>query len=50
VASTLGSTDRSILMKNWYAKYGDVAAEDEVGYIAIGSQDVADLQRKRLYR
>jgi len=50
VPTTLGSTDRSILMKDWYAKFGDVAAEDEVGYIAIGSGNVADLQRGRLYR
>jgi hypothetical protein len=50
VATTLGSTDRSILMKDWYAKIGDVAAEDEVGYIAIGSGNVANLQRGRLYR
>ncbi|KAH0022154.1 hypothetical protein KCU78_g5863, partial [Aureobasidium melanogenum] len=50
VASTLGSTDRSILMKDWYAKYGDVTPEDEVGYIAIGSGNIADLQAGRLYR
>lgn len=50
VPTTLGSTDRSILMKDWYAKLGDVAAEDDVGYIAIGSGNVANLQRGRLYR
>lgn len=50
IASTISSTDRSILMKDWYAKSGDVAAEDKVGYIAIGSGNVADLQRGRLYR
>jgi len=50
VPSTLGSTDRSILMKDWYAKLGDTAAEEEAGYIAIGSGNVADLQRERLYR
>ncbi|KEQ66111.1 uncharacterized protein M437DRAFT_40911, partial [Aureobasidium melanogenum CBS 110374] len=50
VATTLSGTDRSVLMKDWYAKYGDVAAEDEVGYIAIGSGNVADLQTGRLYR
>lgn len=50
VATTLSGTDRSILMKDWYAKYGDVKAEDEVGYIAIGSGNVADLQTGRLYR
>jgi hypothetical protein len=49
VATTLSSTDRSILMRGQYAKLGDVAAEDEVGYIAIGSGSVADLQRGRLY-
>jgi hypothetical protein len=50
VATTLSSTERSSLMKDWYAKLGDVAAEDEVGHIAIGSGNVADLQRGRLYR
>jgi len=50
VATTLNSTKRSVLMKDWYAKLGDVTAEDEVGYIAIGSGNVADLQRGRLYR
>jgi hypothetical protein len=50
VATTLGGTYRSRLMRNWYAKLGDVAAEDEVGHIAIGSGNVADLQRGRLYR
>ncbi|KAH0166144.1 hypothetical protein KCU67_g4434, partial [Aureobasidium melanogenum] len=50
VATTLSSTDRSRLMKDWYAKYGDVTPEDEVGYIAIGSGNVADLQAGRLYR
>jgi hypothetical protein len=50
VATTLGSTDRSILMRDWYAKFGDVAAEEEVGHIAIGSGNVGDLQRGRLYR
>jgi hypothetical protein len=50
VATTLSGTDRSRLMRNWYAKFGDVAAEDEVGHIAIGSGNVADLQRGRLYR
>jgi hypothetical protein len=50
VATTLSGTDRSRLMKDWYAKYGDVAPEDEVGYIAIGSGNVADLQTGRLYR
>lgn len=50
VSTTLGSTDRSLLMKDWYAKLGDVAAEDGVGYIAIGSGNVADLRRGRLYQ
>lgn len=50
VATTLGGTDRSRLMKDWYAKYGDVAPEDGVGYIAIGSRNVAGLQAGRLYR
>jgi hypothetical protein len=50
VPTTLGSTDRSILMKDWYAKLGDIAAEDEAGYIAIGSGNVADLQCGRFYR
>jgi hypothetical protein len=50
VATTLGGTDRSRLMRNWYAKFGDVAAEEEVGHIAIGSGNVGDLQRGRLYR
>ncbi|KEQ69868.1 hypothetical protein M436DRAFT_75635 [Aureobasidium namibiae CBS 147.97] len=50
VPTTLGSTDRSILMKDWYAKLGDTASEEEAGYIAIGSGNVADLQRGRLYR
>lgn len=50
VSTTLSGTDRSRLMKDWYAKYGDVAPEGEVGYIAIGSGNVADLQTGRLYR
>ncbi|KAG9519499.1 hypothetical protein KCU93_g8083, partial [Aureobasidium melanogenum] len=50
VATTLSGTDRSRLMKDWYAKYGDVAPEDEIGYIAIGSGNVADLQAGRLYK
>lgn len=50
VATTLGSTDRSRLMSDLYAKYGDVAPEDEVGYIAIGSGNVAELRPGRLYR
>ncbi|KAH0370068.1 hypothetical protein KCU65_g2794, partial [Aureobasidium melanogenum] len=50
VTTTLDGTDRSRLIKNWYAKYGDIAPEDEVGYIAIGSGNVADLQTGRLYR
>lgn len=50
VATTLSSTERSKLMKDRYAKYGDVTPEDEVGYIAIGSGNVADLQSGRLYR
>ncbi|KAH0352339.1 hypothetical protein KCU83_g3891, partial [Aureobasidium melanogenum] len=50
VATTISGTDRSRLMKDWYAKYGDVTPEDEIGYIAIGSGNVADLQTGRLYR
>ncbi|KAG9961943.1 hypothetical protein KCU61_g5037, partial [Aureobasidium melanogenum] len=50
VATTISGTDRSRLMKDWYAKHGDVTPEDEIGYIAIGSGNVADLQTGRLYR
>lgn len=50
LTTTLDGSDRARLMKNLYAKYGDVASEQEIGYIAIGSGNVAKLQRGRLYR
>lgn len=52
-SSTLNSSDRARVLKDLKVQYGDVAPEDEIGHIAIGSvQDGRSIERvrkKRLY-
>jgi len=49
ISSTLDASDRTRMCKNLVVKYGDVACEDEAGYVAIGNRGVSTFSSRRLY-
>ncbi|THV68068.1 hypothetical protein D6D27_10133, partial [Aureobasidium pullulans] len=49
IPSTLDASDRMRMCKNLLVKYGDVACEDEAGYVAIGNRGVSTFNSRRLF-